>query len=124
MNTEDYVSFGCAKLLKKKGFREKVTAVYCHEYEGDDGWRLRTGYMADDYNHNEWLNISAPTLYQAAKWLRSLRLHILVDFDNVTDGWYYKVFPIAGCCLNEGKGLYPNYESALSAGIEATLKLI
>lgn len=64
MDEKDFVSFEMAKLLKETGFAEKVTSVYAHVYKGDSGWRLRNGCREEDYNHYEWFNISAPTLWQ------------------------------------------------------------
>lgn len=125
MDNEDFVTFETAKLLKENGFSEKVTSVYIHVYYGDNGWRLRDGYNKDDYNHHEWFGIfSAPTLWEAQKWLRdNKKLHVLVDF-NIVGTWFYKVFPIIGCCVNESFLGFPTYEAALSAGIDSSLDLI
>ena len=78
MITEDYVSFETAKLLKEKGFDETCRAFwkvwnkhttlcdcsplhmfeYCHNS------------MLEQYNDDEELNIAAPTIQMAMKWLR------------------------------------------------------
>lgn len=136
MKTEDYVSFELAKLLKENGFDEKVTSVYAHVYEGEDGWRLRDGYREDDYNHYEWFNISSPTLWQAAKWLRyEKKIDVLVyncacgymwdvsnAGDNATRGTTLILYDEKG--NDEASVCWKTYESALSAGIWAALNLI
>lgn len=125
MNTEDYVSFEVAKLLKEKGFDEKVTSVYIHVYEGDNGWRLRTEYRTDDYNREEWLYISAPSLWQVAKWLRGKGWHVQVMLNGVRTAYFVRVYEIIGNGkVIEVPGQYDDYESALAAGIEAAAKLI
>ena len=78
--TEDYVSFETAKFLKEKGFDETCRAFwkvwdkhttlcdcspshmfeYCHNS------------MLEQYNDDEELNIAAPTLQMAMKWLREV----------------------------------------------------
>lgn len=71
MITEDYVSFGVAKLLKEKGFNEPCHKAY--NYEGC----LCTGFTYGPY---------APTLQMAVKWLREK--HNLAIATYLTgDGW-------------------------------------
>ena len=66
MITEDYVSFETAKLLKEKGFDEETRGYY--PIKGDATGRLMFG---SEYNHNHsQVQISAPTLQMAMKWLR------------------------------------------------------
>lgn len=78
MITEDYVSFETAKLLKEKGFDETCRAFW-------KVWDNRTticncssshlfefchNSMLEQYNDDEELNITAPTLQMTMKWLR------------------------------------------------------
>ena len=66
MITEDYVSLETAKLLKEKGFNEKVYGYYSVKSDNDD-----TPQFSSLYNHNQSIQmISAPTLQMAMKWLR------------------------------------------------------
>jgi hypothetical protein len=96
MITEDYVSFEIAKLLKEKGFDETCRAFwkvwdkhttlcdcspshmfeYCHNS------------MLEQYNDDdEELNIAAPTLQMAMKWLRKkYNLHITLPY--YIEGFY------------------------------------
>lgn len=121
-NKEDYVSFECAKLLKEKGFDWKCDKQHIEkrpETEREEWDEVECQYKTI------WnvIRTPIPTLWKAVKWLRSLGLHILVDFD-VDGKWLYKVFRIGGLCVHEGNGGFPTYESALLAGIEAALRLI
>ena len=64
--TEDYVSFEIAKLLKEKGFDEETRKYY--PVKGDATGRLMDG---SEYPHNHsQVQICAPTLQMAMKWLR------------------------------------------------------
>lgn len=86
MNKEDYVSLEVAKLLKEKGFREPCFATY--DMELKDEFTLRVGiYRKSKFEHlsripSEGLQLQylAPTLYEAAKWLRKTHdIHIVVS---------------------------------------------
>ena len=76
MITEDYVSYEIAKLLKEKGFNEKVDTFYKMDAE------FLKSTLCINYNdvkfalldmHNIPENtVSAPTLQMAMKWLREI----------------------------------------------------
>lgn len=126
MEQTDYVSYELAKKLKETGFDWE-----CRGYYPESG-ELCGSIEADNFNHlgstykGEWFSdtISAPTLWHAQKWLREKhKLHILVD-SGLYGKWYYKVFPIGECCIDEGNSNYVTYEQALSAGIESALRLL
>ena len=90
--------------------------------------------------HNSGLkgrDVVAPTLSQAQKWLREKGIHISVNpymgYDIDADGALYNEYPSWGFELmdvasaefmNDAGGNHTSYESALSAGIAAALKLI
>ena len=91
MITEDYVSFETAKLLKEKGFNEKVYGYYSVKSDNDD-----TPQFGPLYNHNQSIQmISAPTLQMAIKWLNEVH-HILVvsdyEYEFTDTSWYYKIY--------------------------------
>lgn len=76
MITEDYVSFEIAKLLKEKGFDEKVDTLYkmdaeflkstlCINYND-------TKFTLSDMHNIPENTVSAPTLQMAMKWLREV----------------------------------------------------
>lgn len=112
MITEDYVSFETAKLLKEKGFSEKVKAWYVYNPKS---YCKITGEEVVDYNpspigfsrygcdanHDETLSdscCSAPTLQMTMKWLREVyNLFISVysyPYSYTTHGWSFLIHPI------------------------------
>ncbi len=125
MNPEDYVSYPIALALKKAGFDEPCYFYYTRKDAPDDHmWHTTSEEAPIDYNRSVYAGCSMPLLSQAQKWLREKKkLHILVDFDLDGD-WYYKVFPIVGCCIAEGYRGYRIYEQALSNGISDALKFL
>jgi hypothetical protein len=85
---EDYVSFEVAKLLKEKGFDEKIPSVWI-----DHGMILVSNrykpsihvYPIDsceNWNKEDDFYTSAPTHQMAMKWLREVhKIIITMDFD-------------------------------------------
>lgn len=141
MNTEDYVTYEFALMLKKAGFDWPCKYYYTKENAKDKNvWLTFTLGAAEDFNRENKIRrslgiCSAPTLAQAQKWLRAVKSVIVIaipketrlgdEKDCFADLWYCDIY------INEslrkstcGSYLYPTYESALSAGIEAALKLI
>ncbi len=79
---EDYVSFETAKLLKEKEFDEETRGYY--PVKGDATGRLFAN-SSSEYNHNHsQVQISAPTLQMAMKWLRNEK-HYYIQV--MLDGW-------------------------------------
>lgn len=75
MTTEDYVSFETAKLLKEKGFDERVKSYYAES--GLEGYMFALKATKNTELDNGF--ISRPTLQMAMKWLREAHnLHIEV----------------------------------------------
>lgn len=133
MVTEDYVSFEIAKLLKEKGFdwecrafwKEwdgKITLCHCgssHVFEHCHN------SMLEGYNDDSELNVAAPTLQTAMKWLREK--HNLGVFPS-----WSQVFGLYGCrmyYLKKGSqefysvGVrYNTYEEACEAAIKYCLE--
>ncbi|WP_286138497.1 hypothetical protein [Duncaniella freteri] len=135
MNTTDYVSYPIALALKKAGFDEPCDHYYTPEIYSEKYieypmllWE-KTAINSNDIIY-EGERFSAPTLWQAQKWLREKeRLIVLVDYILITkdaaNRWYFSVSNTYGLCnTNKDYERYKSYESALSAGIEAALELI
>ena len=77
MNKEDYVNLEVAKLLKRKGFNELCLYFYTDD-EDDTLWDAIDEMENINLGGNEF---SAPTLYEAQKWLRSAKgLHVEVSY--------------------------------------------
>ena len=84
MITEDYVSFEIAKLLKEKGFNEKLQYYY-----DIDGILVRCS--RGKYFSNKSNAFIAPTLQMAIKWLRevhNISIEPLVDFGSGDEYWW------------------------------------
>lgn len=121
---EDFVSYDLAVKLKECGFDEPCE--YCYDERGS----IAVTEDPECFNSEKQLPIYArATLWQAHKWLRG-EMGIAV---NVTahDGGYYtweRVFlpnaPETDGDILPDTRLYTDYESALSAGIEAVLGLL
>ncbi len=73
MITEDYVSFEVAKLLKEKGFNEKLLTFYITDEAKKEGCFQLMAFTDDkiDNNHSDHCYL-APTLQMARKWLRKV----------------------------------------------------
>lgn len=139
METTDYVSYPVALALKKAGFDEPCDHYWYKVYTDSDKMEMRQA-SADDYNNDDWSvpHCSAPTLWQAQKWLREkCGIHIDVciysDYSTDADGevcdkwdfWGFDLYVVAGGKkLTDDDGEYDSYEQALSAGIAAALELI
>jgi hypothetical protein len=126
MITEDYVSFETAKLLKEKGFGIKEETRGYYPIKGDATGRLMFGA---EYHHNtSQVQIAAPTLQMAIKWLMKNHNICIVSLPVVTDD-----DGEAGCLwncviskklktLHNSDGLYESSESALSNGLKYVLE--
>lgn len=114
MISEDFVSFETAKLLKEKGFNEKVICYY------DDGGSLNLNKFVEFQccNQGYGSNIfAAPTLQMAMKWLREVH-NIMVSPYALSLGYYFEIFDLANRDLTGCKPLYkvgiPNKEAVSS----------
>ena len=68
MITEDYVSFEIAKLLKEKGFDEKVSTHYLVHPSGFSEFFDKK----DEFTEPEDVWLKCPTHQMAMKWLREI----------------------------------------------------
>ena len=87
--TEDYVSFETAKLLKAKGFKGDINAYY---HIWDNGTRVCS---VQEFSRSEapHLYIPAPTLQMAMKWLREVHgLFIRITEDMTGNVFEWSVY--------------------------------
>ncbi len=133
MNTEDYVSYPIAIALKKAGFDWECDHYYTNGYVNDnpeDISRVVKLHIGRLYNHNMVISsdgecVSTPTLWQAQKWLRNMKRLSIEPYANIAVAWNYNIADLDNFAENIGGEVsFPSYESALSAGIAAALKLI
>ena len=94
MNKEDYVSLEVAKLLKEKGFDEFTDSFYGDIRGLQKGSNLLyntinkiTNFVDDKLKVKKENCIAAPTLYEAAKWLRN-KYDINVAVNAVIPMWF------------------------------------
>ena len=140
MNPEDYVSYPIALALKRAGFNELTNSFYDEAAVQQGEFEIVPTYA----KYNEVCRtpgcecVSAPTLWQAQKWLREewgihVNVCIYSDYSTDADGkvcdrwnfWGFDLYAIASSRkITDGDGEYDSYESALSAGIAAALELI
>lgn len=138
MNKEDYVSLEVAKLLKEKGFDECCGAYYhCNWDEMTEEECFEVAPIHVFRNSNNRYRIGAPTLYEAAKWLREEhQIHISVgmcsDYSTNADGeicdewafWTFSTYYTTSLNhIHDCFGEYDTYEEALNEGILEALKL-
>ena len=142
MNNEDFVSYEIAKILKKYGFNYPCYFYYTKEDAPDEHvWHTTSEEAPIDYNRSVYAGCSMPTLAQAQKWLREIvGIHVGVTPAIQIRKWQFylddlnqHINPQDGelvtRCTEDmqdeyDKEHFDTYESAISAGIEAALKLI
>ena len=82
---------------------------------------------ADEFVMPHYEYATAPTLWQAQKWLREVHnIDMNVDLDDETDEPYtVEIYRNKQCVVgHRGLGLFSTYEQALSKGIETAIKVI
>lgn len=125
IDMEDYVTFEQAQRLRELGFDWR-----CNHYYRDNEPVVMTDNCYINFNENdeEYETVSAPTLAQAAKWLRekhNLYIHIYLHLD---DCWRFEIQDVNDIdkyIFEPEVGLWWRfYEDALSAGIDKVLEHI
>ena len=90
MIEEEYVSFETAKLLKEKGFNEKVICYY------DDGGSLNLNKFVEFQCCNQGYGsgvFAAPTLQKAMKWLRKVHnIQIELNWDKGNQLYSFQIW--------------------------------
>ena len=71
--TEDYCDFETAKLLKEKGFNERLFTFYTTDETKKEGYFELMAFTDDkiNNNHSDYCYL-APTLQMTMKWLREV----------------------------------------------------
>lgn len=125
--TEDFVSFETARLIKEKGFNEKVICYY------DDGGSLNLNKFVEFQCCNQGYGSSvfaAPTLQMVCKWLRevhniNIEVFVIKNYDKKICEYMYTImdlnFPSSDDgidCCNKHK----TYEQACEEAIKYCLE--
>lgn len=116
---DDFVTYEQAVKLKELGFDWKCKNYYSYED------KALKEIACINHNREKFLRIcSAPTIAQAAKWLRDVKgIKVYALYEYFAEKWYYH----CGLNVNRTKcsdASYATYESALSAGIDTALKML
>jgi len=124
MEAEDYVSYGQAVELKGCGFDRVCRAFYGAEPDGEP--LLCVSALPDIRPDGEkGRDAAAPSLAQAAKWLREAKgMNVYPLYDYYVKKWYFHCGSGTYWYVTNGAAVYPTYEAALSAGIDAALEMI
>ncbi len=139
MNTEDYVAYEQAVMLKKYGFDESCSYYY---NPNQSLLRAKICALSPETTNNRYLDetadgmATAPSLAQAAKGLREAKgLFIDIWLCAAGYGWTIEKCGDLNCngtyvamCDEDGddknSGMFTTYEKALSAAIDAASDLI
>ena len=124
MITEDYISFETAKLLKEKGFDERIDAcyaVFC-EYEDD----IRVLNLNPRRNAQTLKDGRYPFVTQqlVLKWLREIH-HLFISIDWYSDGCeasIYNTETMSWEIRMLGSNCKYSYEETIEAAIKYTLE--
>ena len=119
--TEDYVSYEVAKLLKEKGFDEKVSTHYLIHPSGFPEFFDKK----DEFTEPEDVWLKCPTLQMAMKWLRikhNILLFLLPAQENGKLVYLVEVWT-----WNEEEGIYESAYAPMprkepEQAVEAALK--
>jgi hypothetical protein len=121
--SEDYVSFETAKLLKEKGFHEKVNYVYHYYTSAPFYQRHLRDFNGEDYKNLRHEHYSAPTLQMAMKWLREVH-GLFISIGNDDLNWCWQILDINHRdenldpkVMSDSYGCNDSYEEAVSNGL-------
>lgn len=133
MTHEDFVTFEQAKSLKELGFDWECRAVYLFDSSYDNnGFVYGRGFWVMDYNKTDE-GYSAPTLYQAQKWLREVKkvditITLLLSYSEAeklpVPARYYNPKLTIGIYEYKTIAQHCTYEGALLEGIRVALELL
>ena len=134
MIKEDYVSFETAKLLKEKGFDETCRAFWkvwdnytaiC-DCSSSKRFEYCSNSVLEQYNDDEELNISAPTLQMAMKWLREVHnIAINIGWGKVFEKdyrWWCIIISQKNDEILRDSEYHKTYEQACEAAIKYCLE--
>lgn len=139
MITEDYVSFETAKLLKEKGFDDVCRAFWKDWYNEKTlcecsplhCFNYCTNIMlAEKYSNENEINIAAPTLQKAMKWLRErYNLDIFLYHSNLNEKhnskWWFEIIKYPNTVAEHEAGIdeeVDTYEEAAEAAVKYCLE--
>lgn len=140
METTDYCDYKLSLALKAAGFDEPCDHYYARRGIIGDNFRLHGAYTVMKHQNSKYSTASAPTLWQAQKWLREkkgIAINVIAHgcHDKYREGKYHwEEIHLPNSNENGpqwvdwfiyGKHpLFDTYEEALSDGLSQMLELI
>ena len=120
---EDYCSFEISKLLKEKGFDNKVTAFYVKW--GDGGIEFFGNCKPAHFNRHQDIVIAAPTHQMAMKWLRKKGIYVYVEPYMIEEKVYYlgRILDKNKMRLHSIENMH-SYEKTIDERIKYSLKTL
>ena len=123
---EDYVSFETARLLKEKGFNERLITYYLATEDKKESYFQIMAFTDDKIDNNRSVYCYlAPTHQMTMKWLREVHnFYIWIGhIANKCLSWYYEIHGISdGKVKHIGGMQYGSYEIACEAAIKYCLE--
>ena len=118
---EDYVSLETAKLLKEKGFNVPICTYYFTVNNNELNFAFESNW------NNTWEHAySAPTLWDAMKWLRNYHhLHIIPEISDpsqLNPKYYVVIWDTTPKRKSYILDLFDSYEEACEEGIKYCLE--
>lgn len=121
---EDIVTYAQAQILKVLGF-DRPTEFYFTKEDAPKSmvWRKRTDAANHNGDENLPSKVSAPSLYEAAKWLREVKgWSVRLNYSRSNREWFYDILNMGNGDYDDGDDYYfQSYEEAFSAGVSAIL---
>lgn len=130
MDATEYCSYELSKALKACGFDEPCSYYYTTDDACPDCvWLTTWALCPRDYNnfkerHQPKSLCSAPTLWQAQKWLREKHhISIRVSYIGYHKVWFADWLNLDSGEFDDTDATFATYEEALADGITVALKL-
>jgi hypothetical protein len=125
---EDYVDFECAKMLVELDYPQKIMKIFGFNYYNGEG--KFNGNVISDLTKGTKTSISAPTLYQAQKFLRERYNKFITVEDDKEWGKYSAIVKTKVESLNgsasylDGFTIFNTPEQSLLEGVKETCKYL
>ena len=120
MIKEAYISFETAKLLKEKGFDEKVSTHYLVHSSGFSEFFDKK----DEFPFPEDVWLKCPTQQMAMEWLREVH-YLWIDIDPLTNyKWTWSIWLMndPNFKMGESSQVTTNYKEAVEAALKYALE--
>lgn len=123
---EDFVTYEQALLLKELGFDKETYTYYNIGDIEIKGLPDRFSDVTFDYYNKFNISLSAPSLAEAHKWIKSKGLFIEIRPELIwKEGWEFDIYNIKEDFYYHPETFkYITYEEALSDGVSCCIKIL